>query len=139
RAERPHRERNDIHHAPLHRATEESSQYPPHLGRLAPVVRRTGVELALATDERAVLDTCDVAWVRAREEGARATLRIERLERARLDEHTAELLEGRRGTVEPAHAVPPRERSHLLDPGQQPGVLGRRHGRDHAATPLQMS
>ena len=43
-----------------------------------PVVRRAGVVLALAADERAVLDARDVGRIRAREVAARALRRIER-------------------------------------------------------------
>ena len=42
-----------------------------HLGRVAPVVGRAGVLLALGADERAVLDARDVAGVRQRQVGVR--------------------------------------------------------------------
>ncbi len=65
RAERAHRERDDVQRAAAHRAREERLQLGAHLGRVAPVVGRAGVVLALAADERAVLDPGDVAGVAA--------------------------------------------------------------------------
>ncbi len=75
RAERAHRERHDVHRAAAHRAPVEAQQLGAHLGRVAPVVRRAGVDLALAADERAVLDPGDVAGVAAGVEAVRAAWR----------------------------------------------------------------
>ena len=65
RAERAHRERHDVHRAAAHRAARTAPcSVVAHLGRVAPVVGRAGVLLALGADERAVLDARDVARVR---------------------------------------------------------------------------
>ena len=61
-----------------------------HLGRLAPVVRRAGVLLALGADERAVLDARDVAGVRPGQVGVRALGVGELLEGPGVDELLAE-------------------------------------------------
>ena len=81
------------------RGTAPSSMLA-HLGRVAPVVRRPGVLLALGADERAVLDARDVARVRQRQVGVRALGVREPLERARVDQ----LLASRSySSAEPSH------------------------------------
>ena len=71
RAERAHRERHHVHRAAQHRAVEQLRQRGAHLVRLAPVVGRARVRLALGADERAVLDPRDVVGVRQRQVGVR--------------------------------------------------------------------
>src|SRR5919197_789834 len=63
RAERPHREGNYVHRAPLHRPVEELAEDFLHLGGLPPGVGRAGVGLLLGADEGAVLDARDITGV----------------------------------------------------------------------------
>ena len=86
RAERPHRERDHVERAAAHRARVEAQHLGAHLGRVAPVVGGAGVVSALAADEGAVLDAGDVAGIAARVEAVRPRRRVDRIERARLDE-----------------------------------------------------
>ena len=71
RTERTHRERHDVERAAAHRAGVEAQHLGAHLGRVAPVVGRAGVVLALAADEGAVLDAGDVAGIAAGVEAVR--------------------------------------------------------------------
>jgi len=66
RSQGTHGEGHDVHRAALHRSFEEFVEDLAHLVGVAPVVRRSGVVLVLGTDERAVLDACDVTRVRRR-------------------------------------------------------------------------
>ena len=83
RAQRPHRERHDIHRAPLHRAFEQIAQHLPHLSRVAPVVRRPRRLLGGRADERAVLHARHIGRIRQRQIGVRALRLRQRRERAR--------------------------------------------------------
>lgn len=65
RAERPHRERHDVHRAPGHAAVEQAVQAGAHLDRIGPVVGRTGVNLVGRADEGPALDAGHVLGVRA--------------------------------------------------------------------------
>ena len=127
RAERTHRERHDVQRAAAHRARVEAQHLGAHLGGVAPVVRRAGVDLVLAADERAVLDAGDVAGVAAGVEAVRSLGRVERRERARLDEAAAQ----RRRTrpSEPSHQwtwLGLEDRGPVLDPVDQLAIGGRR-------------
>ena len=101
RAERAHRERHDVHRAPLHAAVEQAGELVAHLDGVGPVVRRTGVVLVLRADERAVLDARDVARVRAREVGVRALGVGQARERARVHELLGEAVVLLRRAVAP--------------------------------------
>src|ERR1019366_6201474 len=96
-------------------------------------VGRPGVNLALAADERAVLDARDVRRVRPREKRAGAQRGIERLEGPGLDERPTEAVEGLGRPVETLDPVRLGERRNLLDPCEQSRVLRRRLGLDHGA------
>ena len=69
RAQRPHREGHHVHGAPAHRAAKQPGQRLAHLARLAPVVGRARVLLALGADEGPILDSRHVARVRAGQVG----------------------------------------------------------------------
>ena len=86
RAERTHREGDDVHRAALHRALEEVVEGGAHLGRVAPVVGRAGVLLLLGADEGPVFDAGDVAGVGEGEVGVRALGFVEALEGAGVDQ-----------------------------------------------------
>jgi len=68
RAERTHRERNDVHRTAAHRTGEEATEDALHLDRIHPIIRRPGIGLVLRADVGAALDTCDIARVTARQE-----------------------------------------------------------------------
>ena len=67
RAQRPHRERHNIHRAPPHAARKDWLKNNTHLGRSHPVVGGARVVLPLAADVGAALHTGDVAGMGARE------------------------------------------------------------------------
>ena len=85
-AERPHRERHDVHRAALHRAVEHVRELLAHLARVAPVVRGARVLLVGRADERAVLDPGDIGGVGASEVAVGAPLGVELDELALGDE-----------------------------------------------------
>ena len=88
-AERAHRKRHDIHRASAHRAFEQRVDLAAHLGRRDPVVGRAGVGLALAADERAILDAGDVGRIRPGEIAVRALGGIEPPQHPRFDHRRA--------------------------------------------------
>ncbi len=63
RAQRPHRERHDVHRAAAHATVEQALQRLAHLLRIDPVVRRTSVFLGLGADEGPVLHARHVTRV----------------------------------------------------------------------------
>ena len=89
-AERAHAERDHVHRAPAHAAVEQAVQDRLHLGRVHPVVGRTGVVGDARADERAILDAGDVARVGAGEKAVGPLVRIEPDERAGVDHLAAE-------------------------------------------------
>ena len=99
-----------------------------HPGRVAPVVGRSRVDLALGADEGAVLDARDVARIGQREVGVRTLGVGELLERAGVDERLGEavVLLGR--AVTPVDGVGLGEGGDLLHPGGQFRVLRRDSG-----------
>ena len=127
RAERAHRERHDVHRPPLHAAVEQAVELLAHLGGIGPVVRRPRVVLVRGADERAVLDTRDVARVGAREVrvGALGVGKLQ--ERAVVDELLGEAVVLLRGAVAPMDVLGLRQRGDLLDPRDQL-LIRRRHG-----------
>src|SRR5262249_35866819 len=72
-----HGEGHDVHRAAAHASAKQSVERAAHLARVDPIVRRAGVFLGGAANERAFFHARHVARVRAREERVRAQLRIE--------------------------------------------------------------
>ena len=125
-AQRAHAERDDVHRAALHRPAEQVGSSSSRISAgVAPVVRRAGVVLVLGADERAVLDAGDVAGVRPGQVGVRA-LGVGRASRT-FPRRRARCTDGRtpRPSRRTSGSVGLRERGHLLDPGDEPGVLRR--------------
>jgi len=125
RPERAHAERDHVHRATAHAALEQTRERLAHLGRVAPVVRRARVLLALRADEGAVLDARDVGRVGQREVGVGPLGVREALERAGVDERLAEpvVLLGR--SVAPVDLVRLGQCCDLFHPGAELGVAGR--------------
>ena len=117
--ERPHRERDDVHRAPAHRAPEQLGERLAHLLRVAPVVRGPGVALAGRADERPALDAGDVARVGAGEVRVRPLGVGEPLEGPGLHELPAEAVVLLSRAVAPVNVVRLRQLSSLLDPCEQ--------------------
>ena len=90
RAERAHRERDDVHRAAAHAALENALQRLAHLGRVFPVVGRAGVIFFCRTDVGAVFNARHVRWVRPGEVGVLALFRIELDEHAGVDHFSAQ-------------------------------------------------
>ena len=63
RAEGAHAEGNHVESPALHAAAKQTRERRPHLGGVAPVVRRTCILLARRTDEGAILDPRDVGRI----------------------------------------------------------------------------
>ncbi len=63
----PHGERHDIQRTAAHAAIEQAAERRAHLGRINPVIGRTGVVLAGRTDEGTVLHPRHVRRIRARQ------------------------------------------------------------------------
>ena len=126
RAERAHREGHDVHRAADHAALEEAVQRLAHLGRIAPVVGRAGVRLALGADEGAVFDPGDVGGVGEGEVGVGALGVGEALEGAGVDQGLGEavVLLGR--AVAPVDGVGLGQICDLPDPVEELCVRGRR-------------
>ncbi len=136
-AERPHAERHHVHRATVHAAAEQPVEDPAHLGRVLPVVRRTGVLFALGADEGAVLDPGDVRGVGGGPVRIRPLRVIQRDERPRLDELLAEVVGLLVGTIEPVDRVGLAELRDLVHPPEQALVAGWCvHGRRHVTAPL---
>ena len=88
-ADRAHRERDDVHRAALHATLVALlHQRLHHLG-IDPMVRRTGIDLLLGTDEGATFDASNVAGMRAGEIAIGTLLRVKLDELAVLDHHLA--------------------------------------------------
>ena len=124
-AERAHGERHHIHGASLHGAGVEGGELGAHLGRLAPVVGGTGIDLSLGADVGAVLDAGDIARVGQCEIAVRALGLVQRAERAGSDELIAETLVLLSGTVAPIDIVGLQDLAPLLDPCDELLVGGR--------------
>jgi hypothetical protein len=116
RAERSHRERDDVHRATAHASREELAQRFAHLLRVAPVVGRAGVVWVDRANEGAVLNPRDIGRVAPSEETVRAVLRIEPDERALIDEEMGEPVALGCTAVAPHDLVWPRELCDLFDP-----------------------
>ena len=112
---------------------EEVVERLAHLRRVAPVVGRAGVVLALGADEGAVLDAGDVARVRQRQVGVGALGLREPLEGPGVDELLREAVVLLRRAVAPVDRVGLRELRDLARPrpaasrsssGRSSGSLG---------------
>ena len=107
------------------------SRSPPsraaHLGRVTPVVGRTGVDLLLRADEGAVLHPGHVARIGVGPVAVGPLGLGELGERAGVDQQLAEavVLVGR--AVAPFDPVGLGDRRDLVDPGEEFGVRGRGH------------
>ena len=110
---------HDVHRATAHRALEQRGDRRADLGGGDPVVRRAGVLFALGGDERAALGASDVARVRAGQVGPRPPLGVELDELALVDHLAQERVVLGARAVDPVDAVGLRERSDLVDPGDE--------------------
>ncbi len=118
-AERPHRERHDVHGAPAHASIEQPVQRRSHLCRRHPVVGRTRIVLLLAADERPILDARDVRRVGPRKETVRPQRRIELRQRSRGDHLVAEARVFGVTAVAPHHALGLRQNGDVADPREE--------------------
>jgi hypothetical protein len=127
RAQRPHRERHDVHRAAAHAAPEQGLlaglQQLAHLGRVHPVVGRAGGVLRRAADEGAVLDARHVARVAARQEAVRALEGVQPLQRAGADQLLDQALVLGLAAVAPVHVGGLGQGGDLGHPGHQAVVL----------------
>jgi hypothetical protein len=65
RSERAHGEGDDVHRTASHAAVEQLHELRFHLGRIDPVVVGSGIVLAAAADESAILHASDIGRMRA--------------------------------------------------------------------------
>ncbi len=121
-----HREGDHVHRAALHRPAEQVGEDRLHLGRVAPVVGGSGIDLVGRADVGAVLDPGYVAGIGVRPVAVRPLGVAQPGEGAGVDEFLAEpvVLLGR--AVAPLDAVRRRQGGDLVDPGEELGVLGGR-------------
>ncbi len=125
RAERPHRERNDIHRAAFHATVVEGAHFFFHDDRVFPVVRRSRVFFLFRADQRAFFDARDVAGVGAIKVAARTFFFVE-LDRHSVGDHFSEELVGFfLGTVAPLHLCGFAERHEFVDPVDEFLIGGR--------------
>ncbi|CAB4936438.1 unannotated protein [freshwater metagenome] len=124
RADRAHRERDDVHGAAAHRTVEQALESAPHLAGLRPVVRRAGIDLLLRADEGAVLDAGDVARAGAGQEGVRTDLGVELDEGASGDHLLRQARPLILGPIAPHDAIGLGQFGHLLDPFEQLLIAG---------------
>ena len=115
----PHRERDHVQGATLHRARKQSAQGGAHFVGVFPVVGRTGVLLPARADERAVLDARDVGRIGARKIRIRPARRIERDEHARRDHLRTEPVVLALATVGPVNSRGLRQVRHLSHPSRE--------------------
>ena len=109
---------------PAKRPVEEGA----HLGRVTPVVGRSGVDLLLGTDVGPVLDPGHVTGV-GMGPVAVGSLGVGQLgERAALDQGLTQAVVLVGGTVAPLDAVGRRELGDPIDPGEEFGVRSGGHG-----------
>src|SRR5215471_8655794 len=72
-----HREGNDIHRAPFHRALKHRSQLWLHLSRVSPIVCWPSLLFGFRADVSAVFDSRYIAWMRPSQETTRPRLFIQ--------------------------------------------------------------
>jgi hypothetical protein len=116
RTDGAHRERHYVHRASAHATVEQPAEGRAHLRRRHPVVRRAGVVLALAADERAVFHASHVAGVGAREVGAGTLLFIELDEAAGANEPFTQRVVLHLRPVAPHDALRLRQPGRFRDP-----------------------
>ena len=126
RAERAHRERDDVHWTSAHAAFEEALQDPLHLDGVHPVVRGTSVGLELRADVRAALDAGDVTRGGACQERVGAQFGVESHEHAAVDHLLGESIPLGLGAVTPNDLIGLGECGDLFNPLEQLLVARRR-------------
>jgi hypothetical protein len=126
--DRTHAERHDVHRATAHAALEEARQGLAHLLRILPVVRRTGVDLALGADEGPALDPGDVGGVGCGVKTVRAQCLVEREEGALADHQGGQPRPFLIRAVAPFDAVGLGELGDRIDPLEQLAVVCRTLG-----------
>ena len=119
-AQRTHRKRHDVHRAPAHAAVEEFVERCAHGVRSDPVIGRSGVFLALAADEGAILDPRDVGRMRPCQIAVRPLGRIELAQCSARHHRRAQALVFLLGPVAPDHPFRARAQRNIADPAQQP-------------------
>ncbi len=77
RIRRAHDVGNDKQRASSHRAFQKAAKFGVRFSRLRPIVGGTGLFLRRRTDERELLDSCDVVWIGAMQMRTRNFLLIE--------------------------------------------------------------
>ena len=120
----PHAEGADIHRATGHAAVEQARHLGPHRHRVRPVVRRPGVDLALGANEGPAFDPRNVAGIGGCVEGVRTLGGIQARQCAPALEFPGQGLPLRIRSITPVDTLGPRQGRDLLDPGNQPGVVG---------------
>ena len=105
RADRPHREGDDIKRASPHRTGEEPDELGAHRDRFRPVVRRSGVVFVRRADERPSFDAGCVTRIRPGEVAPRPLRGVQAQHGSLFDEERAEPLVFLPGTVAPFHAL----------------------------------
>ena len=123
RPKRAHAEGHDIHRATAHRALEEALELGPHLGRVHPVVRRTGVGGVFGADVGAVFDAGHVIRVGGGVEAVRPLVVVQPDERPLLDQKAGQPIELGFRSIAPLNPFRLGEFGDLTHPGDQPGVL----------------
>ena len=124
RTDRTHAERNHIHRPPAHRSLEETRKHVAHLGRLAPVIRRSGVFFVFAADIRAVFDTRNVCGIRLNEIAVRSRCLVETLRRTCRKHDLEHAIVFFLRAVAPFDRVGLSQRGDLIDPSEKLGVIG---------------
>ena len=122
-ADRAHAERDDVHRAALHGPPEALRHLGLHLGRIHPVVRRTGARLILGADERPGLDAGDIRGIGPCQVAVGTLLLIQLDEGARLDELGTEPIPFFLGTVSEDDPIGLEQLHRLGDPSDQFLVL----------------
>ncbi|CUK23122.1 Uncharacterised protein [Achromobacter sp. 2789STDY5608615] len=123
RTQRPHRERHHVQRAAAHGAVEQAVERRAHLGRVGPVVGRTGVLGTVGADEGAVFDARHVRRVGTGQEGIGPLGRVEPAHGAGLDHQFAQAIVFFLRTVAPFDAIRFGQRHHTGDPVDQAAVL----------------
>ena len=123
RAERAHREWDDVHRAAAHAAVILTTEDALHLLRVFPVVGRPGLFLGLGADVSPVLNAGDVARVGAGEEAVRVFLRVQANKCPRLDHLFAKIIVFGLGAVTPMYFFRFAQGCPLVHPREQLRVL----------------
>ena len=124
-AERPHRERNDVHRAPAHAALEQRVQRYAHAHGVLPIVGRARVLFSCRANEGAALDAGDVGRIRPGEIGIFSLVRIEPHQHSACDHFGAQAIVFLLRAVSPVNALRLSQRRHLRNPSLQALMLQR--------------